>query len=122
MPASDSTDFLVDQFSSLQSSCSTQMPYSTPSRTSPIQTITSTTDEAGQSSTAFPGPIDIDSCTGRVINATSEVWKSCDMLSAEYNVSTTALREATGDRYCFFASSICLPDPCPVEKIFRSNW
>lgn len=109
------TNYLVDQFSKLQANCSTSMPYTTSAPTLALSsaTLTAVTTTAAASA--------MTTCAGQSVVATNPML-TCDLLSNKYNVSTGALRVTTGDFYCQFNSTICLPSPCPLQSIRNGTW
>lgn len=68
-------------------------------------------------STPTDGP-----CDGQVVEPDSEIY-SCKALAKTYHVSFGDVVVATGNEFCQFSASICLPLPCEtlvVEKYGES--
>jgi hypothetical protein len=110
---------MIDQFSSLQNNCSTALPYSISVTKTTLSQPTSHTSDETWAVPTFSA--DVSQCTGQVVHS-DEKLLPCDVLSLDFNVSTGALRKATGDIFCIFTGSLCLPSPCPVKKIYGGTW
>lgn len=112
LPISNFTDYLIEQFNSIQSDCSTTMPYTTSASTLYVGTTkaisNATTTTAGTTTT----------CTGEWIQPLVTTL-SCNQVSDLYNVSTGDLRAATDDPFCGIDIEVCLPNPCPIAIINR---
>ncbi|KAJ6018171.1 hypothetical protein N7451_001550 [Penicillium sp. IBT 35674x] len=116
LTASNFTDYLIEQFDSVQENCSTTLSYTTSSSTlyigaqTTIATATATT--TGNTATTSTSAATA-TCIGQLIQPISD-WLSCNVLSDTYNVSTGDARLATSDYDCYFDAPVCLPLPCTI--------
>jgi hypothetical protein len=108
LPDSDHSDYLVGQFSDMQSVCSTSMALTT--RALPTYANATVIPTTTTSSTATA------TCVGQIIQPATPAL-SCDQLSQKYGVTTGDLNVITGDWDCGFTSPICAPSNCTVDYI-----
>jgi hypothetical protein len=114
---SDHTDYLIEQFDSIQQNCSTTMPYTTTKNTMYLGIATA-------SKTSQPTATPVPTSCGQdqqSVNATSPNMP-CEVIARNFNVSTGAVVLAANDEFCQFNETICLPLPCITEKIYNGTW
>ncbi|TGJ83729.1 hypothetical protein E0Z10_g5023 [Xylaria hypoxylon] len=119
LPDTDHSDYLIEQYQDILDVCQVSMP-ETIVRALPdyamapnITYLPPGTDPAGNSSTTTPG-----NCTGQTLPASSS---GCDNLSQKYGVTTGDLVTATGSRTCTSTGSICVPQPCTLNRLSDGN-
>ncbi|KAF7174334.1 hypothetical protein CNMCM6106_008554 [Aspergillus hiratsukae] len=56
-------------------------------------------------------------CLGQLVQPITN-WLTCNSLSDLYNVSTGNARLATGSADCYFNTTVCLPQPCPIATVW----
>lgn len=119
LPKDKFTDYLIEQYKSIQEFCSVSLPVSTYSSTLFIQpTIpTSTVPPTIVPST----PATANTCDGQLVEADNDTPLPCLQLSDTYNVSTGTLEQVTRSNICSFKGAICLPKPCELDIIYGSN-
>lgn len=120
------TEYMIDEFDSLQANCSTTLPYTTYTSTLFVDLVTEmstatptptpTSSESGASSTSVP-PTVTPTCIGQIVEPV-ENWLTCNDLSDTYGVSTGDARVLTGHSDCFFEEDVCLPLPCELDIIW----
>ncbi|KAH8665152.1 hypothetical protein BGZ60DRAFT_470790 [Tricladium varicosporioides] len=112
---SNFTNYLITQFDKLQKNCSTTLPYTTSASTLYIGTPTVTTLSATTTSVST-------TCTGQIVAPIEDPLICNDFSDTEidhrYNVTTGDARVATGDYYCQFNKSVCLPLPCKLDIVW----
>ncbi|KAJ6019714.1 hypothetical protein N7522_001781 [Penicillium canescens] len=113
------TGYLIDQFDNLQQNCSTSLPYATSSSTLyvGVQTATATTTTTTAATTATVTTTATPTCLGQLVQPITN-WLTCNSLSDLYNVSTGDARLATGNADCYFNTTVCLPQPCPITTVW----
>ncbi|KAL2860034.1 hypothetical protein BJX68DRAFT_275493 [Aspergillus pseudodeflectus] len=112
LPQSEHSDYLLEQYDSIQQFCSISMPVSTYTSTLLLQpsattTVPSTSTTTNQSPTG--------TCLGQFVEQTDPEL-TCFELADTYNVSTGAIVHITGEADCYFETSICLPLPCDIAQ------
>lgn len=119
---SEHTDYLIDQFDSLQANCSVSMPYTTSAATLyPTQPATTTTATIISTSSTMPGPA-ATTCAGQIIPVPPPNAAGCNSLSDKYGVATGAIRDATQDFFCTIQEPVCVPLVCDIEVIWGGKW
>ncbi|KAF7137081.1 hypothetical protein CNMCM5793_006969 [Aspergillus hiratsukae] len=113
------TGYLIDQFNDLQQNYSTSLPYTTSSSTLyvGVQTATATTPTTTAATTATVTTTATPTCLGQLVQPITN-WLTCNSLSDLYNVSTGNARLATGSADCYFNTTVCLPQPCPIATVW----
>ena len=115
LPSSEYTEYLLQQYSSMQKHCSTNLPvttYKTTLLVSPSATPVTTTATVKPTS----------SCAGQLIQPVDPPL-GCWDLSDKYNVSTGAVVHATQHDECHFTEPLCLPKPCELDTIWdKTSW
>ncbi|KAE8326141.1 hypothetical protein BDV39DRAFT_216108 [Aspergillus sergii] len=111
LPSGEHTDYLLNQYSTIQEYCSTKLPVTTYETTLFASTRTMPVTATG---TPLPSPT---SCPGQLIEP-SDSWMGCREISDKYNVSTGAVVDATQDKQCQFDTPLCLPKPCEIDTIW----
>ncbi|KAK1146011.1 hypothetical protein N8T08_003659 [Aspergillus melleus] len=119
LPKDEFTDYLLEQYESIQKFCSVSLPVSTYSSTLFIRpTIPTSTVLA----TAVPStPATTNTCDGQLVVADDDNRLPCLRMSDTYNVSTGTLEYITGSYSCSFEGAICLPKPCELDIVYGSN-
>ncbi|PLB44169.1 hypothetical protein P170DRAFT_416613 [Aspergillus steynii IBT 23096] len=119
LPKDEFTDYLLEQYESIQEFCSVSLPVSTYSSTLFIRpTIPTSTVPA----TTVPStPATTDTCDGQFVEADDDKRLPCLRMSDTYNVSTGTLEYITGSYSCYFEGVICLPKPCELDIVYGSN-
>lgn len=119
LPKDEFTDYLVEQYESIQEFCSISLPVSTYSSTLFIQpTIPTSTVPP----TTSPGtPATADTCDGQLVEADNDNPLPCLQMSDIFNISTGTLEHITGSYSCSFKGTICLPKPCELDIVYGSN-
>ncbi|KAF4634252.1 hypothetical protein G7Y89_g3857 [Cudoniella acicularis] len=112
LPKSNFTDYLVTQFGSLQSACSTSLPYTTSAST--LFLGTPTTTAKATTTSAFM----MTTCTGQTLKPLNQPL-TCNELSDQFNITTGDARVATSDYYCQFNRTICVPLPCQLDILWE---
>jgi len=109
---SDFSDYLVGQFTDMQSVCTTTMALTTrtivtyaPATAFPNFPTTTTTSVPANAT-----------CTGQLISPKSPPLL-CDQLSTTYGVTTGDLIAVTQDWSCGFTSPICVPRNCSLSWV-----
>lgn len=113
LPNSEYTEYLLAQYESIQTNCSTSLPVTTYGTTLLVTTATATataTAEATPTSTT---------CLGQLVEPFDN-YRSCFNISDTYNVSTGAVVHATNSQSCDFDSAICLPLPCDLDTVWNT--
>lgn len=121
LPKNEFTDYLLEQYQSIQDLCSVSLPVSTYTSTLFILPTTSTSVVP---STAVPSaPATTDTCDGQLVKADDHYPPlPCLYLSDIYNVSSGTLKHITGSNGgCSFEGAICLPKPCEIDIIYGSD-
>ncbi len=132
LPNSNFTDYLIEQFDTIQENCSTTLPYVTSAATlfvgvatptAPTTTIATSSGASSVSGSASSTlPTATPTCLGQVVEPIAE-WLICDDLSDTYNVSTGDARVYTGDHDCYFTEDVCLPPPCELDIVWdEPSW
>ncbi|KAL4902739.1 hypothetical protein BDW74DRAFT_169329 [Aspergillus multicolor] len=103
LPKDEFTDYLLEQYESIQNFCSVSLPVSTYS----FELFTRPT----VATSTRP------STTGQFVKATDDRLPCLRMADA-YNVSSATLEHITGSTSCSFEGAICLPKPCELEVIY----
>ncbi|KAK5654287.1 hypothetical protein OQA88_7464 [Cercophora sp. LCS_1] len=119
LPDGSFTEYLIDQFDSIQQNCTTTLAYTTYTstlyvgRATPTTTTSAIASSASGTATYTPTP----TCPGQVVEPI-ENWLTCDDLSDTYGVSTGDARVYTGDYDCYFNVDVCLPLPCELDIVW----
>ncbi|KAG2420417.1 hypothetical protein HFD88_005218 [Aspergillus terreus] len=120
LPKSEFTDYLLEQYQSIQDLCSVSLPVSTYSSNLFILPTTSTSTVP--STTVPTAPATADNCDGQLVKADDhDPPLPCLRLADIYNVSSGTLEHITGSRLCSFEGAICLPKPCEIDIVYGSN-
>ncbi|KAL6230225.1 hypothetical protein BDW75DRAFT_234554 [Aspergillus navahoensis] len=111
------TDYLLNQYESIQNFCSVSLPVLTYSSELFIRPTVATSTTP--STTVPTAPATTDTCDGQFVKATEDRLP-CLQMSDAYNGSGT-LEHITGSSSCTFEVAICLPKPCELETIYGHN-
>jgi hypothetical protein len=119
LPKDDFTDYLLEQYETIQEFCSVSLPVSTYSSTLFIwPTIaTSTVPPTTVSSTS----VTADTCDGQFVEPGDDYRFRCLLMSDTYNVSTGTLEHLAGSWSCSFEGAVCLPKPCELDIVYGHN-
>ncbi|KAL4801183.1 hypothetical protein BDV18DRAFT_149844 [Aspergillus unguis] len=115
LPKDEFTDYLLEQYESIQELCSVSLPVSTYTSTLFIQAT-----PAPSTTTATSVPTSTSACQGQLVDPDQDAYRPCIMMADAYNVSTGTLKYITGSSSCSFDSPICLPKPCEID-VFYDN-
>ena len=118
LPKDEFTDYLLNQYESIQNFCSVSLPFSTYSSELFIRRTMATSTTP--STTVPTAPATTDTCNGQFVKATDDRLP-CLQMSDAYNVSSGTLEHITGSSSCSFEGAICLPKPCELEIIYGHN-
>ncbi|KAL2830491.1 hypothetical protein BDW59DRAFT_177835 [Aspergillus cavernicola] len=118
LPKDEFTDYLLNQYESIQSFCSVSLPVSTYSSELYIRPTVATSTTP--STTVSTAPATTDTCDGQFVKATDDRLP-CLQMSDAYNVSSGTLEHITGSSSCSFEGAICLPKPCELEITYGHN-
>ncbi|KAJ5376488.1 carbohydrate-binding module family 18 protein [Penicillium cosmopolitanum] len=118
LPSSESTQYLLQQYESIQKNCSTTLPVTTYGTTLSVASATASSSPVATGTTT--GSLASSTCLGQLVEPFEDGYRSCFNISDTYNVSTGAIVAATGDALCDFHNSICLPLSCELDTL-RDN-
>lgn len=118
LPSSESTQYLLQQYESIQKNCSTTLPVTTYGTTLSVASASASSSPVATGTTT--GSLASSTCLGQLVEPFEDGYRSCFNISDTYNVSTGAIVAATGDALCDFHNSICLPLSCELDTL-RDN-
>jgi hypothetical protein len=119
LPKDEFTDYLLEQYETIQEFCSVSLPVSTYSSALfiPPTIATSTVPPTTVPSTL----VTPDTCDGQFVESGDDYSGRCLLMSDTYNVSTGMLEYLSGSWSCSFEGAVCLPKPCELDIVYGHN-
>ncbi|KAK8075253.1 hypothetical protein PG997_009916, partial [Apiospora hydei] len=115
LPDSEFSDYMVEQYEDLQKKCSTTLGY-----VPYTKTLLLSTPKTTASPTRTVEPTATPVCSGQIVTPDPEQLRTCNEITDTFNVTTGDAMLATGNKFCQFNSTLCLPLPCELDTIYLS--